>query len=100
MRHNRFQLKIEKLEDLLEIREAQLLAAVLWLQQNLNLPISAVIELVNKQSGLTPEQIQQGNCNMLKKSTPVQQQFSNRKTEVFVRTSRLPKQKEAGNEKN
>lgn len=32
---------------------------------------------------------------MLKKVTPVQQQLSNRKTEVYVRTSRLPKSKDS-----
>lgn len=32
---------------------------------------------------------------MLKKLNPVQQQMSNRKTEVFVSTSRLPKPKDS-----
>lgn len=36
---------------------------------------------------------------MLKKVKSVQQQLSNRKTEVFIRTSRLPKSKDSENGK-
>lgn len=96
MKHNRFQLKIEKLEALLDIKATQLNAALELIQQISKLPDHMVLNLVNEKSGLTPEQIKQGN-SMLKPVKPIQQQFSNRKTEVFVRTSRLPKQKDSSN---
>lgn len=96
MRHNRFQLKIEKLESILAIKDIQLAAALEIIQQIAKLPDHVVLNLVNEKSGLTPEQIKQGN-SMLKPAKPVQQQFSNRKTEVYVRTSRLPKQKDSSN---
>lgn len=64
MKHNRFQLKIEKLEKQLADKERHLQSALTIIQQITKLPDSTVLQMV-QEYGLTPEQlkIQQGNSN-------------------------------------
>lgn len=65
MKHNRFQLKIEKLERQLADKERQLQSALAIIQQVTKLPDAIVLQMV-QEYGLTPEQLkqkQQGNSN-------------------------------------
>lgn len=65
MKHNRFQLKIEKLEKQLAAKEKQLQSALTIIQQVTKLSDSVVLRMV-QEYGMTPEQLkqkQQGNSN-------------------------------------